>query len=153
MKQIEIIITTPSSFLRSLSPCRGSFDLLLSCQDPLSYPSAPVQALWRLIFEKIDAYLLLLVSSDFSNSWIKALRYGNTVCCSYIHNNNIRTTETATIYPTVIHRRVWELEMVFFLFYFQSPILGSERFQIPRPILIVLLKTKLVNICTSIALE
>ena len=138
MKQIEIIITTPSSFLRSLSPCRGSFDLLLSCQDPLSYPSAPVQALWRLIFEKIDAYLLLLVSSDFSNSWIKALRYGNTVCCSYIHNNNIRTTETATGYPSVTPYRVWEHQIVCFIFFFQSPAPGSERFQIRKPILIVL---------------
>ena len=153
IKQIEIIITTPSSFLRSLSPCRGSFDLLLSCQDPSLYPSAPVHALWRLMFQKNDEYLLLLVTSNVSKSRNKALQYGNTRCFSYIYTTNILTTETATGYRPATPCWVWKLYLVFFVFYFQSPALESERFKIQRPILIVLLKTKVMNCCIRIAIE
>ena len=52
---IEII------FLLLLLPCCGSFWSVLSCQDSLLYPSAPVQALWRLSLKQNDKDLLLLV--------------------------------------------------------------------------------------------
>ena len=49
--------------------------------------------------------------------------------------------------------RVWELDLVFFLFYFQSLALGTEPLKIQRPILIVLFKIKLIYICIPIAIE
>ena len=49
--------------------------------------------------------------------------------------------------------RIWGLYLVFVLFDFQSLALGSEQFPIPRPILIVLLKTKLMNNYVPIAIE
>ena len=142
-------VLTKQSFL----PCRWSFWSVLSCQDSLSYPSASVQALWRLILKQNDEDLLLLVPSDLSNPLKIVLWYCCICCHSYRYNKNILTTETATRTPSVISCWVWELNLVFFLLYFQSPALESKRFKMQRPILIVLLKTKLVNDCTSIAIE
>ena len=112
---------------QSCLPCRWPFDLLLSYQNPLSYPSAPVHALWRLSLKQNDEEMLLLVPSDFTNSGKKALCYCNTCCCSYRYNKNILTTETATGTPSVTPCRVWELCIVFVLLYFQSLAPGFER--------------------------
>ena len=59
--------------------------------------------------------------------------------------------ETTTGY--LIPCWVWELEVVLFLFYFQSLALGSKPSEIWNPILIALLKTKIMNDCIPIAIE
>ena len=69
------------------------------------------------------------------------------------YNTNILTTETATGYQSVTSCRVWKVYVPFFNTHFQSPAPGSKRSEIPRSLLIVLLKTKLMNNCASIAIE
>ena len=86
------------------------------------------------------------------NSRKKVLQYGWFFCHSDRYNKNILMTETATGYPSVIPCWVL-LDVVFFLSYFQSLALGSERSKIWNPILIALLKTKIMNYCIPIAIE
>ena len=75
----------------------------------------------------------------------KSTTYCYIRCYSCIYTRNILTAETATGYQSVTSCRVWELEMVLFLFYYQSLALGFERPKIRKPIFIVLIKPFTVN--------
>ena len=115
-------ILTKQSFL----PCRWPFNLLLSCHNPLSYPSAPVQALWRLSLKKNDEEMLLLVPSKFFDSGGKVLWYSKTCCHFYRCTRNILTSETTTGNRSVTPRRVWVVQHLFINTNFQTPAPGSE---------------------------
>ena len=134
-------ILTEQSFL----PCCWPFDLLLSCQDPLSYPSVPVQALWRLSLKKNDEEMLLLVPSNFSKSRNKVLWYCRCFFHSYRYTTDILTTETTTGYRSVILCWVWEFYIVFIRPYWSILAPVSERSDIRKPVFIVLLKYFTVN--------
>ena len=116
--QIFIIYFTLVSLTWSFLPRRWSFWLFLLCQDSSLYSYSSVQAVWCLILKKNDEYLLLLVPSDFSNSWKRALWYCRTVFCSYRYTTNILITEITTGYRLVTPRQVWRVQMVFVLLYF-----------------------------------